>query len=107
MWALFTTEVKMATIVVNIRLEGYDYFIGRTSHGYHYGNPFHIGRDGNRREVIDKFKRWLDGDPEFAHIEPDRRLWVLENMHAMKDSRIGCFCKPKDCHGDIYVEKLD
>jgi len=50
------------TTVVNLR-RGHQYhiFIGR---GSPWGNPFHIGRDGTRAEVIEKYRQWLLGQPE-------------------------------------------
>lgn len=96
------------TRVVNVKHENYDILIGRIrGQLFHYGNPFYIGRDGDRPEVIDKFRRWLNGDPEFADVEPERRGWILRNLHLLKDKILGCFCKPEDCHGDVYVELLD
>lgn len=103
----------MATTVVNMYKEKYDVYIGRvrTKGGMslpnHFGNPFIIGRDGDRAEVIDKFRRWINGDPTLAYVEPDRRRWILDNLRTLKDKKLGCFCKPQDCHGDVYVELLD
>ncbi len=37
--------------IINLKKEKYDVYIGR---GSKWGNPFHIGKDGNRKEVIDK-----------------------------------------------------
>ena len=38
--------------VVHCKKYSYDVYIGRPSK---YGNPFEIGKDGNRTEVIKKF----------------------------------------------------
>ena len=37
-----------------------------------------------------------DTDPEFG-----------QRIHALKGKRLGCFCKPYPCHGDIIKEYLD
>jgi len=66
-------------------------FIGR---GSKYGNPFIIGRDGNRAEVITKFRNWLASKPEL--IEAAR----LE----LRGKNLMCFCSPLPCHGDILLE---
>ena len=42
--------------VVNLRNEKYDVYIGR---GSPFGNPFKIGIDGTRLEVIEKYKHHL------------------------------------------------
>ncbi len=39
-------------MVVNIRTDKYDVFIGRPSK---WGNPFIIGKDGTREEVLEKY----------------------------------------------------
>lgn len=44
--------------VVHCKREDFDVYIGRPGP---YGNPFTIGRDGNRKEVIDKYEEWLLG----------------------------------------------
>ena len=28
----------------------------------------------------------------------------LKDLHELKGKTLGCFCKPKRCHGDILVE---
>lgn len=42
----------MITKVVNLYKEPYDVYIGR---GSPWGNPFVIGKDGDRKECIDKY----------------------------------------------------
>lgn len=79
------------TTVVNIR-RGHQYhiFIGR---GSPWGNPFHIGRDGTRPEVIEKYRQWLPTQPE-----------LLAKLSELKGRTLGCYCKPAACHGDILAE---
>ncbi len=48
----------MTTRVVHCKKEKYDVYIGRPSI---FGNPFQIGRDGNREAVIQKYKKWVLG----------------------------------------------
>lgn len=66
-----------------------------------WGNPFLIGRDGTRDEVIAKYE---------AHL---RRLLAREEAHGIADTlaslasldgkRFFCWCKPLACHGDVLV----
>lgn len=83
----------MPTVVVNARKELYDVFIGRPSM---WGNPFVSGCDGSRSEVISKYKRWIQTQPH-----------LMGQLHTLKGRRLGCFCKPKMCHGDVLVELAD
>ena len=58
-----------------------------------WGNPFRIGRDGTREEVIDKFR---------AHGE---KTGLDKKARAELTGKVlGCCCKPLPCHGDVYVE---
>lgn len=42
--------------VVHCKKEKYDVYIGRPSK---WGNPFIVGADGTRDEVIQKYKDWI------------------------------------------------
>jgi len=83
----------MTTRVVNCRHESYDIYIGR---GSKWGNPFRIGKDGTREEVIEKYREWLSGQWE-----------LLDEVHTLRGKTLGCYCKPLDCHGDILVGLVD
>lgn len=64
-----------------------------------YGNPFVIGRDGDRETVIAKFYDWLKSDPKAAFFRADIRKGVFANKF------LGCACKSGlACHGDVIVE---
>ena len=73
--------------VVHVKREEYDVFIGRPSK---WGNPFRIGKDGTRDEVIAKYKGWLTSQPGLLAALPERR-----------EKRLGCCCCPLPCHGDV------
>lgn len=83
----------METKVVNKYKEKYDVYIGR---GSKWGNPFVIGKDGTREEVIEKYRKWIMTKPE-----------LLSSLHELKGKVLGCFCKPKLCHGDVLIELIN
>ena len=95
----------MTTYVVNLRKEPYDVYIGRLGKGRNkeeegkWGNPFEIGRDGTREEVIAKYTEYILNKPDLLEQIP------LE----LKDKTLGCFCKPLACHGDMlaYIADAD
>jgi hypothetical protein len=64
------------------------------SSGATFGNPFIIGRDGDREEVIRKYD-----DYARTNIELLKAIAQLP-----KDAVLGCYCFPKKCHGDIIIE---
>ncbi len=98
----------MSTTVVNLHKEPYDVYIGRPGCGKTaaeavFGNPFTPSpvHFPHAREVcVDKFRHYflerVENDPEF-------RRRVL----SLKGKRLGCFCKPLPCHGDVIAEWVD
>ncbi len=89
---------KRKTMVVNLRRQRYDVFIGRPTK---WGNPFMIGKDGSRKEVIRKYKEWILGRaPSPSHSLPPS---IDEIRVELKGLRLGCYCKPDNCHGDVLV----
>lgn len=98
----------METKVVNIKQEQCEVYIGRSSKDeLHFGNPFsHKSTDlaykvNTLEDSIQEFVNWLQDDD--TDIEPERRKWILENIPNLKGKRLGCFCKPSVCHGDILA----
>lgn len=56
--------------------------------------------------VQNSFTYWLDST-DWHSIEPKRRQWILDNTHTLQNKRLGCFCKPKACHGDVLTSIAD
>lgn len=83
-------NIPPATKVVHCRREKYDIYIGRPSK---WGNPFEIDKDGSREEVIEKYKQWF-----FQQND------LLSQIKELKGKTLGCWCKPKPCHGDFLCE---
>jgi hypothetical protein len=83
----------MTTRVVHHKKEHFDVFIGRPSI---WGNPFEIGKDGTRGEVIAKYRVYLLGNEKLMAKLPELRGKIL-----------GCWCSPEACHGDVLAELAD
>ncbi len=60
--------------------------------GGKWGNPFVMGRDGDRDQVCDKFEAWLRDQHHLLRALPEIRG---------KDGV--CFCAPQRCHLDLVV----
>lgn len=106
------------TRVVNIKFDNFDINIGRQKGtNEHFGNPFSHYENSiatvkvaTKEESVQNFIEWLDGNPKWAHIEPERRLWILDNLETLRGKRLGCYCKTTKnelCHGDEYVRRLN
>lgn len=90
----------MKTKVVHCRKDVYDVYIGRPTN---WGNPFKVGVHGGRGECVRKFREWLRNGKKFNNPKATwvRRRWIHENVHRLKGKRLGCWCKPGECHGDV------
>lgn len=99
----------MATTVVNLRYSDYDVYIGRKGKGKdgYFGNPHdcdrvcrRCGKYHDRAESIELFKEYF-----YARIktEPEFKRRVL----ALRGKRLGCFCAPLPCHGQVIAAFVD
>ena len=69
-------------------------YIGRPSK---YGNPFSIGKDGSRLEVIQKHHQWLLTQPEL----------IADAKKELKGKNLICWCAPLACHGDVLLKLVN
>jgi hypothetical protein len=93
------------TTVVNIKKTLYwglrpdDIYIGRPGK---YGNLHKIGYCGvcqrrhTRAEAIEAYQE-----------DVRNNLELRKEIEKLRGKRLGCFCKPKACHGDVIVEFLE
>ena len=81
------------TSVVHCRRSLYDVYIGRPSK---WGNPFTIGSDGTRENVIRMYE-------EHVKCQPD----LMSALRELKGKVLGCWCFPKPCHGDVLARLAD
>lgn len=91
------TETKVINKHHNL---SYDINIGRPSK---WGNPFsHMDNTkaeykvDTREEAVEKYREWILNQPH-----------LLADLHELKGKTLGCYCKPKSCHGDVLVELVD
>jgi len=71
-------------------------YIGRPSR---WGNPFKLGRDGDREQVMAKYAAWLED--RLADDTFRKELRKLSEATALV-----CWCKPEACHGDLLVAAM-
>jgi hypothetical protein len=88
----------MKTKVVHCSRSVYDVYIGRgpdplTGEPSRWGNPFVIGKDGTRAEVIRKHREWILRQPELVAM-----------LHELRGKRLGCWCSGVHCHGETLAE---
>ena len=86
----------MTPKVVHCKKEEFDVYVGR---GSKWGNPYSHKEGtlaeyvvGSRSEAIQKFEEYLLSNEE-----------LMESLSELKGKTLGCWCKPKSCHGDILL----
>ncbi|MHB1612095.1 MAG: DUF4326 domain-containing protein, partial [Sulfobacillus sp.] len=80
----------MDTSVVHHKKTSCDVYVGRPSI---WGNPFTIGRDGSRADVIAAYRHWIMREPKLLARIPELRGKIL-----------GCWCAPRPCHAEVLAE---
>lgn len=61
-----------------------------------WGNPFVLGRDGDRDTVIRRYAE--------EHLPHQRSL--LASLSDLRGKALGCWCAPARCHGDVIAEAV-
>ena len=85
------------TRVVNLRRARYDLYIGRPGP---WGNPYVIGRDGTRIDIIRKYEWYLRRRIRSGEI-------TARDLAEHYGKALGCYCKPSACHGDALARYID
>lgn len=94
----------MTTEVVHCKKEPYDVYIGRPSK---WGNPF-SHKEGTAalfkvdtvEEAISSYKKWLMDKYQDGSV-------TTEELASLYGKRLGCWCKPGPCHGDVLKEAAE
>lgn len=90
----------MSTTVIHVsEMKPGDIYIGRYNRHFNLpqhqlANPFKIGSDGTREEVIKKYEDYLLDHPEL----------MFRYIPELKGHRLACWCHPLACHGDLLAE---
>lgn len=80
--------------VVHCKKDRFDVYIGRPGI---WGNPYTIGPDGTREEVIALFEKTLleSPGPHWAKLR--------SKLPELAGKTLGCWCAPLPCHGDVLL----
>lgn len=60
--------------------------------GSPYGNPFVIGKDGDRDQVCDRF---------------EKEILPTLDVSKLRGRDLVCFCAPRRCHCDAILKKAN
>lgn len=92
------------TRVVHVKEAPFDVYIGRKNGDLPesiWHNPFHIGEDGTREIVVQKYYHYVRNNAE-----------LMARLGELKGKTLGCWCKTKNdpdnlCHGDPLVALVE
>jgi Domain of unknown function (DUF4326) len=87
------TPIRPFRCTVVHKRDPHDVYIGRPSK---WGNPFAIGKDGTREEVIAKYEQWIVSQPQLMAALPE-----------LRGKRLACWCAPLACHGDVLARLVE
>jgi hypothetical protein len=68
-------------------------------------NPFVIGKDGSRDDVIEKYRKWLNAKCRENDVEIMTELKRIQKLDR-RALRLVCWCAPEPCHGDVIMNAL-
>lgn len=80
--------------VVHCKKEKFDVYIGRPGQ---WGNPFAMRSEGERQDVIEKYRIWIIGEIRDGRIKK-------EDVLRLRGKVLGCWCAPRACHGDVLLD---
>ena len=66
-------------------------YIGR---GSKWGNPYHVSL--GRTRCIELYREYISC-----------KLQLMSETRELKGKTLVCFCKPRDCHGDVLAKLAD
>lgn len=87
------------TAVCHVKHDFFDVYIGRKADTYPasmWGNPFVVDEQYSREEAIACYTDYL--------FSQARLLCALPTLRGL---RLGCWCHPQACHGDVLAELVN
>lgn len=88
----------------------FDEYVGRNAGGYQasvLANPFKIGKDGNREEVIAKYRVWLWNEMQKQEDVWDALVWLAWKYKKQGRLTLWCWCYPQKCHAEIIKNAIE
>jgi hypothetical protein len=96
--------MHMKTSVVHFHRDDYDVYIGRPSK---WANPYtHIANRKTQATYVVATR----ADAIRCYEEYLIASGLIDDIHELRGKVLGCWCKPKSCHGDVlakYANSLD
>lgn len=82
--------------VVHCKKSPYDVYVGRPSK---WGNPFSHKRGTQARFIVTSREAAIAAYRDWILQQPE----LLAALPELKGKRLGCWCHPLPCHGDVLA----
>jgi len=69
------------------------------NHDSIWANPYKIGKNGTREDVLNQYELYIRNK---LQNQPD----LKEELMKLKNKKLGCWCFPEPCHGDVLIRIL-
>lgn len=85
-----------------------------------WGNPFHVGVDGNVEQCVELYRRWLNGEISEADTNwryalkatgiDGRTIWLGKHLiwagalEELRGKDLACWCATDVCHASVLLE---
>jgi len=83
--------------VVHCKKEEFDVYVGR---GSKWGNPYSHKEGTLAEEVVRSRSEAIKNYEEYLLSNEE----LMRSLPELKGKVLGCWCKPKSCHGDILLK---
>lgn|SRR3990167_7103779 len=91
--------------VVNKYKETYDVYIGR---GSIWGNPYsHLPSGTKAQFLVESVDDAIEAYKKHLWKQIKDGSITIEQLLELDGKVLGCFCKPKPCHGDVIVKAVE
>lgn len=64
-----------------------------------WANPFKISKTLTREDVLRKYEEYI--------LDKIKREGLQERLLELRGKKLGCWCKPEKCHGDILLKLIE
>lgn len=65
-----------------------------------WANPYKITENQSREDVLKLYLEYME-----KKLESDNNL--VDELLKLKGKKLGCWCKPECCHGDILIKLIE
>lgn len=65
-----------------------------------WANPYKISETQPREKVLELYREYIE---KKINTEPN----LIKELVKLEGKKLGCWCKPECCHGDILIELIE